>query len=69
MSRVIKNEIIVGQNNVTIPDNTCLHALVEGNQHIWIREKTLEFFSTVLSTLYLDHKKQNKNTQISTHEM
>ena len=29
----------------------CLHALGNGNQRIWIRDKTLEFFSTVLSTL------------------
>ena len=28
----------------------CLHALADGNRHIRIREKTLEF-STVLSTL------------------
>ena len=28
----------------------CPHALADGKQHIWIREKTLEF-STVLSTL------------------
>jgi len=31
----------------------CLHALADGNQRIWIREKTLEFSSTVLSTLSL----------------
>ena len=30
----------------------CLHVLAHGNQHIRIREKTLEF-STVLSTLSL----------------
>jgi len=29
----------------------CLHALADGNQSIRIREKTLEFSSTVLSTL------------------
>jgi len=29
------------------------HALVDGNQHIRIREKTLEFSSTVLSALSL----------------
>jgi len=36
----------------------CLHALADGNQRIQIREKTLEFSSTVLSTLspYLDTK-------------
>jgi len=28
----------------------CPHALADGKQHIWIKEKTLEF-STVLSTL------------------
>jgi len=27
------------------------HALAEGKQRIWIREKMLEFSSTVLSTL------------------
>jgi len=31
----------------------CLHALADGNQRIWIREKRLEFSSTVLSTLSL----------------
>jgi len=30
----------------------CPHALADDNQHIWSREKTLEFFSTV-STLSL----------------
>jgi len=30
----------------------CPHALADGNQHIRIREKTLEFSSKVLSTLY-----------------
>jgi len=29
----------------------CLHALANGKQRIWIREKMLEFSSTVLSTL------------------
>jgi len=29
----------------------CPHALADGNEHIWIRQKTLEFSSTVLSTL------------------
>jgi len=29
----------------------CLHALADSNQCIWIREKMLEFASTVLSTL------------------
>ena len=29
----------------------CLHALADGNQHIWIRENTVGFSSTVLSTL------------------
>ena len=29
----------------------CPHALADGNQRIWIREKMLEFSSTVLSTL------------------
>jgi len=29
----------------------CPHALADGNQRIRIREKTLEFSSTVLSTL------------------
>jgi len=29
----------------------CLHALADGNQHVHIREKTLEFSSAVLSTL------------------
>ena len=29
----------------------CVHALADGNQHIRIREKTLEFSSTVLSAL------------------
>jgi len=29
----------------------CPYVLADGNQRIWIREKTLEFFSTVLSTL------------------
>jgi len=29
----------------------CLHALADGNQCIQTREKTLEFSSTVLSTL------------------
>jgi len=29
----------------------CLHALAEGNQHIRITEKMLEFSSAVLSTL------------------
>jgi len=29
----------------------CPHALAGGNQHIWIREKMLEFSSTELSTL------------------
>jgi len=29
----------------------CPHALAEGNQHIRIQEKMLEFSSTVLSTL------------------
>ena len=29
----------------------CPHALADGNQHIQIREKTLEFSSRVLSTL------------------
>ena len=29
----------------------CPHALADSNQHIWIREKTLEFSSTVLPTL------------------
>jgi len=29
----------------------CPHALADGSQRIWIREKTLEFSSTVLSTL------------------
>jgi len=35
----------------------CLHALADGNQRIRITEKTLEFFSAVLSTLspYLVH--------------
>ena len=32
---------------------TTLNALAGGNQRIWIREKTLEFSSTVLSTLSL----------------
>ena len=32
----------------------CLHALADGNQHIQIREKMLEFSSTVLSALSLD---------------
>ena len=31
----------------------CPHALADGNQHIRIREKTLEFSSTMLSTLSL----------------
>jgi len=31
----------------------CPHALADGNQRIRIREKTLEFSSTVLSTLSL----------------
>jgi len=31
----------------------CPPALADSNQHIWIREKTLEFSSTVLSTLSL----------------
>jgi len=31
----------------------CPHALADGNQCIRIREKTLEFSSTVLSTLSL----------------
>jgi len=26
----------------------CLHALADGNQHSWIREKMLEFSSTVM---------------------
>jgi len=30
----------------------CTHALADGNQHLRIREKTLEFSSKVLSTLY-----------------
>ena len=29
----------------------CPHALADGNQHIRIREKTLEFSTTLLSTL------------------
>ena len=33
----------------------CLHALTDGNQEIRIREKTLEFSSTVLSTLSQYH--------------
>ena len=39
----------------------CLHALADGNQRIRIREKTLEFSSTVLSTLspYLDDSNQH----------
>jgi len=32
----------------------CPHALADGNQHIQIREKMLEFSSTVLSALSLD---------------
>jgi len=32
----------------------CPHALADGNQHIRIREKMLEFSSTVLSALSLD---------------
>jgi len=31
----------------------CLHALAGSNQRIRVREKTLEFSSTVLSTLFL----------------
>ena len=31
----------------------CPHAHADSNQHIWIREKTLEFSSTVLFTLSL----------------
>jgi len=34
----------------------CPHALVGGNQHIQIREKMLEFSSTVSPTLSLYHK-------------
>jgi len=34
----------------------CPHALVGGNQRIWIREKTLEFSSTVSPTLSLYDK-------------
>ena len=33
----------------------CPHVLADGNQHIRIREKMLEFSSTVLSTLSLYH--------------
>jgi len=33
----------------------CIHAVADDNQHIQIREKTLEFSSTVLSTLSLYH--------------
>jgi len=29
----------------------CSHTLADSNQHIWIREKMLEFSSTVSSTL------------------
>jgi len=29
----------------------CPHALADGKQHVWIMQKTLEFSSTVLSTL------------------
>jgi len=29
----------------------CPYVLADGNQRIWIRDKMLEFFSTVLSTL------------------
>jgi len=29
----------------------CLHVFADGSQQFWIREKTLEFFSTMLSTL------------------
>jgi len=38
----------------------CSHALADSNQHIWIREKMLEFSSTVLSTMSLCHF-QNAN--------
>jgi len=29
----------------------CLHALADGKRHIWIREKTPEFSSSMSSTL------------------
>jgi len=37
----------------------CQHALADGNQRFWIREKTLEFSSTELSTMspYLGYTK------------
>ena len=39
----------------------CPHALADGNQHIRIREKTLEFSSTVLAKLSAYHIKLNLN--------
>jgi len=47
--------VLAGTSNEELVDFVgakfhCPHALADGKQHIWIREKTLEF-STVLSAL------------------
>jgi len=42
----------------------CPHALADSNQCIWIREKTLEFFSAVLSTLSPYHMYEKANNII-----
>jgi len=37
----------------------CLHALADGNQHSWIREKMLEFSSTVMLCTLRDLSKSS----------
>jgi len=47
----------------------CLHALADGNQYIRIREKMLEFSSTLLSALspYLEYTTAYLNTDVATN--